>query len=800
MAAAIAASAMATMGIPIQAQTTGGGIGAAVNGNAGAAGGVQTPGTSGGSLGTGAAAPNAPANPLRPGTGPGINNTGSPALPLPRNLQTPVGGTPGRANNGNARTPGQTAPTPRPLNRLNGANVPQPISPPADGTPVTDMPTPRLPGNNRPNTTGGVNNNAGGNQNRAGANSGTATNRPGANLRTGTITNFTDGNISFREGANTSTLNITPDTVVQMDGRNITLRDIPANSQVSVERSPTNANQVRRIVVQPQGAANANGPTSVNMQTGTGSTGSANRSLRNDVNAGTNNGSVPGNDINAGTANGSTPGNDINAGTGNATTPGNDINAGTANGSTPGNDVNAPVVNNPNTSNRPLAPGQNPADRPVAPFTRGADGRQQAGFTEPNNNNLPGTGTQQNATGTNGPMITPGQSPSTVNQAPSPDTGKNAPVVLPNTGGIAPVGGDPSPGNGRPPLELRNSLNTFNNRFGAQLNGGRDGLTVGNFTGQSFAAQAGLQQGDRIQAVNGTNVSSPADFARTLQTANQSQTPINARVFRDGASRDVSLSLPNGFFDGLSFPAAASGAGVVPSVGAGGAAVAADGTVGVNAGGVFVPTEGDVTSGVPQGTGTGATAGAAAASTTGQSVGQSVAQQQPPLRNRPVDPPVGTQRTGVTTEALKVPDVDLGWSLKATPEGVVMSSLVDDGLAAKNKLQSGDVIEAIDNRPVNSPGAVSYELHRHRAGATVDLSIMRNGRRVKEQITLPESHKPLLLNRNETFGQANNSAKEQGASGARPLEVKPTEESIRTLEAENKALRSELEELRGKKP
>ena len=71
---------------------------------------------------------------------------------------------------------------------------------------------------------------------------------------------------------------------------------------------------------------------------------------------------------------------------------------------------------------------------------------------------------------------------------------------------------------------------------------------------------------------------------------------------------------------------------------------------------------------------------------------------------------VGTQKNPITTEALKVPPFDLGGELKATPEGVVLSTMVNDGLAAKSKLESGDIIESIDGRPITAPGAVAYEL------------------------------------------------------------------------------------------
>ncbi len=764
LAAAIAASTMATFPTAALAQTTGGGIGAAVDGNANASAGVAnqgTSGTAGGTTTSGVAAPNAPSSPVRPGSGPGINNTGSPVLAVPPNLQPPVGGSTGPRNpNGTSRIPGNTVPPPmrnQPVtNGLNGANVPQPTGPASGITPPLDQNLPNGPGSGP-----------------------TTTRRPAGFQRTGTITNFTDSMISFREGTGTSQLNLTPNTVVQMNGRNITLRDIPPAAQVRIERSPSNPNQVQRIVVLPQGGA-GNQPGSVNMQTGTGSTGSANRSLPN------------GNDLNAATPNASTPNNDINAATANPSTPNNDINAGTANASTPGNDLNSPVINNANPSDRPLAPGQNPADPPLAPFTRGNEQRLQAGFDERQsqpNANQPGgqpTGPATDSSEFLGPVSGDQARPGDRSTGQRRGAGRNAGANVTPPNNRPTIGGDPrvndAPRDGGPGYVRWDG--GLNQRMGMQLTAARDGLTVGEVGPQSVAARSGLQAGDRIQSINGQSVSTPDAFAQALQSPG-AQGPFSARVIREGTPRDLSFSIPNGFFNGLNV-------GGVPAVDVGGGiGIAADGTPGVNAGGIFVPATGDVQVGAGQ---AGAGRGVAGSAPT---AGMDRAASEPTLgRNRPVDVPVATQRTPLTTEALKVPEVDLGWQLKATPEGVVMSSLVDDGLAAQSDLQSGDLIESIDGRPITAPGAVAYELHRHRAGATIDVSILRGGKRLIRQIQLPDSHQPLLLNRSETFGAANNAAKEQGGSSERPVPVKPTEESRKTLEEENRALREQIEELR----
>jgi len=770
MAAAIAASAIVAFGFEASAQTTGGGIGANVNSNAGA-GGLPTQGTTGAAGGTttsGVAAPNAPSSPVRVGSGPGINNTGSPVLSTPRNLQSPIGGTPGRTPGGTAKIPGNTVPVP-PVNTtrgLNGANVPQPTTA-TEGTTATGAPRALTP-TTIPNT-GAVNR------------------RPGTTMRSGVITNFTDTSISFQEGASTNKFVINSDTVVQMDGRNITMRDIPANAQVRIERNPRFSNVVQRIVVVPP-TASTTGGTSVNTQTGTGSTGSANRSLQDRADIGDFGGATN----RTGAQNTPAPSGDINAATSNATS--GDINAPTANATS--GDINAPVVNNANTSNRPLAPGStNPADQPVSPFTRGPEQRIQAGFDE-NTQNRTQTQTQPTIDSSQflGPVSGSNQkrsSPGTDTSA-TTETGTVGAVPLPAEA-TSPTDRNPADGVRKEP---RHQLWTgaLGSRLGMQMSDTQQGLTVGNIANQSLAARSGLMAGDRIQSINGTNVTTAADFGRALQAANVNQGPISASVLRNDRLENVNLTLPNGFFNGINIPPVTNVAGATTLGNAPSAAVLSDGTPAVNVNGVTIPAN--------EGTQVGAAATATTATpgtqtTTTQE--STVVQGQAPGRVRPVDPPVGTQRQAVTTEALKIPDINLGWTLKANPEGVVMSSLVEDGLAAKNKFQTGDIIESIDERPITSPGAVSYELHRHRAGATVKFGILRNGQRITEDVTLPQSHKPLLLNRNETFGQANNSAKDQGGSGARPVPVKPTEESIRTLEAENRALRRELEELRQKK-
>ncbi|OAI55410.1 hypothetical protein AYO47_00475 [Planctomyces sp. SCGC AG-212-M04] len=912
MAAAIAASAIASFGLKASAQTTGGGIGAAVNGNAGGSGVLPTQGTTGSAGGTttsGVAAPNAPANPLRPGTGPGINNTGSPVLPIPSNISVPIGGTGGQTARGTSRIPGNAVPVnPRlnpPRTSVNGVAIPQPVTPPVTGTA-------------QPNGTTVVPNDAP----QVGSN--VTTRQPGMGGMTGTITDFSSSSITFRQGANNTTLQVTADTVVQMDGRNITLNDIPANSQVRVERNPRNPNEVQRIVVIPQtgatGVANASGSTvqtrtgiggttrpgatnrssssggtSVNTQTGTGSTGSANRSLgttgRNDTGF-----AAGGTSVNTQTGTGSTGSantaipNQSNIGdfggataaatTGAAANPQTRAGAGDFGGATSTTTTGAAA----NTQARPAAgdfggatsttvdaAATTPTQVGTGDFG-GATAATTAGAANSRNRaGLGDAGGATSATTTNAPTgasVTPGgdinaatgtsrtpggdiNAPTGTSRTPGGDinaptgTQQNQQPLTDSSQFLGPVAGSAvtKPGSSSPnttidagadatlqPTNRTNQVPTtaqtpntpparapqdtlwmkpFGQRFGMQMTDGQQGLTVGGVTNQSLAARSGLRAGDHIQSINGTNVTTAADFARAMQSApNQGQ--INASVMRNGTAQDLTFSLPNGFFNGMNIPpvapaVTANGVAPVATAANGNVVVGADGSTAVNANGVLVPATGPTvgTNGV-------AATGVAGAGVAGTAVGTNPAAatqtttqdttvvQQQPTRVRPVDPPVAAHRAAVTTEALKVPDVNLGWTLKATPEGVVMSSLVTDGIAAQNKFESGDIIESIGGRPVTSPGAVSYELHRHRAGENVEFSILRGGRRFTDDVILPQDHKPLLLDRNETFGQANNEAKDQGASGAKPAPVKPTEESVKELKRENMELRRKLDAVKKK--
>ncbi len=738
IAAAIAASALTALHQTAAAQTVSG-SGAAVESNAGVSTGTVNRDTTGG-LGVGAADPNARVSPVRPGSGPGINNTGSPVLPTPPSLRPPTGAN-GVAQN-QPRIPGNTPPTNTGRNNAERNQQARP-APPGQSpvTPGTTAPGPANPALSRPAPPA--------NGKAAAANRNVAP-LPG---QTGQILNFIDGRLTYREGMTTSTLSVTPQTVIQLDDRPIAISNIPADAQIRVERSPSNRSIVTRIVA-----------TSANNAAG--------------------------------------------AQAGAASPSASETNA----------QANQPAGPGGGLSNRPLAPGQNPNDVPLAPFSRGEERRflpaldegntAKSGNQQPQQPARPLTdGSQFLGAGGRGQLpertdipdrARPGvDQPTTDNTATLPGT--------PGNGAARPDSPtDPNTNFRRPDAPLRYPRDArLSAGLGMTMSGTKEGITVGDVSANSIAARSGLLSGDRIQSINGRAVSTPADMGLALQQL-RGQQEIRARVIREGLPNDVTLRLPNGFVDSLINEGAAAPT-IGASVGLGnGLAVTPDGSVGVGvpvAPGVsaVVGAEGTV-SGVPQNSvQSGMATGRAAIS------GQSAESQGTAGRggNRNAAAPVGTQRspaTVQTTEALKVPDVNLGWNLRPTPEGVVISELVGGGVASSSKLEAGDVIDSIDGRPVTTPAAVSYELHRHRGGTSVDMTVLREGKRTTQRVRLPEDHQPLLLNTTETFGAANNDAKEQGATPSTPLPVTPTDQSLRVLEQENERLRREIEELRKKQP
>lgn len=154
---------------------------------------------------------------------------------------------------------------------------------------------------------------------------------------------------------------------------------------------------------------------------------------------------------------------------------------------------------------------------------------------------------------------------------------------------------------------------------------------------------------------------------------------------------------------------------------------------------------------------------------------------------------VGVAPSLATVDARKVTPVDLGWELKNTPEGAFLLQVQAGGVAETARLRAGDIVTSIDGRAVTTPGAVFYELHRHPAGKTVEVGLLRDGRKITEQMILPETHQAQLLNADLSAAAGEPRSSAEPVGGYDP-------QAFRALQDEVRALRAELDAMRQARP
>lgn len=73
-------------------------------------------------------------------------------------------------------------------------------------------------------------------------------------------------------------------------------------------------------------------------------------------------------------------------------------------------------------------------------------------------------------------------------------------------------------------------------------------------------------------------------------------------------------------------------------------------------------------------------------------------------------------------------------SIRIEPEIPVVGRVFDDSPAMRAGLKEGDAIESVDGQPLRSPSAIADYI-RHRAGAPITVSILRNGQRLDVKVT-----------------------------------------------------------------
>jgi serine protease DegS len=100
-------------------------------------------------------------------------------------------------------------------------------------------------------------------------------------------------------------------------------------------------------------------------------------------------------------------------------------------------------------------------------------------------------------------------------------------------------------------------------------------------------------------------------------------------------------------------------------------------------------------------------------------------------------------------------------------QGVEVMNVMPDGPAAKAGLQKGDIITAMDNKPVDDANTLIQMVARKAPNSVVNLQIMRNKVPSSVNVTLGERQPQEALTElptSQNFDQNNDSANQNGAS------------------------------------
>lgn len=100
-------------------------------------------------------------------------------------------------------------------------------------------------------------------------------------------------------------------------------------------------------------------------------------------------------------------------------------------------------------------------------------------------------------------------------------------------------------------------------------------------------------------------------------------------------------------------------------------------------------------------------------------------------------------------------------------QGVEVMNVMRDGPAAKAGLQKGDIITAMDNKPVDDANTLIQMVARKAPNSVVNLQVMRNKAQSSVNVTLGERQPQEALTElptSQNFDQNNNDANQNGAS------------------------------------
>ncbi len=83
----------------------------------------------------------------------------------------------------------------------------------------------------------------------------------------------------------------------------------------------------------------------------------------------------------------------------------------------------------------------------------------------------------------------------------------------------------------------------------------------------------------------------------------------------------------------------------------------------------------------------------------------------------------------------------LGVHVEDSPEGTRIVGLVEDSPAAKAGLQEGDIVVALDDKPVRGPASLTARLREYEPGSEVTVEVLREGKPERVKVTLGERPK-----------------------------------------------------------
>ena len=107
-------------------------------------------------------------------------------------------------------------------------------------------------------------------------------------------------------------------------------------------------------------------------------------------------------------------------------------------------------------------------------------------------------------------------------------------------------------------------------------------------------------------------------------------------------------------------------------------------------------------------------------------------------------------------------------------QGVEVMNVIPGGPAAKAGLQRGDIITAMDNKPVNDANTLIQMVARKAPNSVVNLQVMRNKAQSSVNVTLGERQPQEALTElpmSQNFDQNNDSANQNGASNEDDIPV-----------------------------